>query len=156
MTALAALIDPRGIDLLLDLVSDPVPAVRGSAFTALARLEPTTFLTVLAGLEERRRELAVLRAVGAAPRHVLLLLAIEGTLVTLAGVALGALSSIALVALARPWIQAHYGVTLNFGLPTPSQWQLLAAVLAAGLVASLVPGLRAYRLSLADGLAPRS
>ncbi len=112
--------------------------------------------TVLAGLEERRRELAVLRAVGAAPRHVLMLLAIEGALVTLAGVALGALASIALVALAGPWIQAHYGVTLNFGLPTPSQWQLLAAVLAAGLVASLVPGLRAYRLSLADGLAPRS
>ena len=40
MTALAALIERRGIDLLLDLVSDPVPGVRGSAFTALARLEP--------------------------------------------------------------------------------------------------------------------
>jgi cyclophilin family peptidyl-prolyl cis-trans isomerase/HEAT repeat protein len=51
MTALAALIDARGIDLLLDLVTDPVPAVRGSAFTALARLEPSTFLSVLAGLE---------------------------------------------------------------------------------------------------------
>jgi cyclophilin family peptidyl-prolyl cis-trans isomerase/HEAT repeat protein len=51
MTALGTLIDQRGIDLLLDLVSDPVPAVRGSAFTALARLEPFTFLSVLAGLE---------------------------------------------------------------------------------------------------------
>ena len=51
MTALAPLIDADGIDLLLDLVTDPVPAVRGSAFTALARLEPMTFLSVLAGLD---------------------------------------------------------------------------------------------------------
>jgi putative ABC transport system permease protein len=112
--------------------------------------------TVLAGLNERRRELAVLRAVGAGPRHVLLLLAAEGALVTLAGVALGLLASIALIGLAGPWVQAHYGVTLNLGAPSASQWLLLGGVLAAGVLASLVPGLRAYRLSLADGLAPRS
>jgi HEAT repeat protein/cyclophilin family peptidyl-prolyl cis-trans isomerase len=51
MTALSALIDPRGIDLLLDLVTDPAPAVRIGAFAALARLEPSTFLSVIAGLE---------------------------------------------------------------------------------------------------------
>jgi cyclophilin family peptidyl-prolyl cis-trans isomerase/HEAT repeat protein len=51
MTALSGLIDVMGIDLLLDLVSDNLPAVRSSAFNALARLEPTTFLSVLAGLE---------------------------------------------------------------------------------------------------------
>jgi putative ABC transport system permease protein len=33
---------------------------------------------------------------------------------------------------------------------------LLASVLLAGLLASLIPGLRAYRLSLADGLSPRT
>ncbi|MBS0434039.1 MAG: ABC transporter permease [Proteobacteria bacterium] len=112
--------------------------------------------TVLAGLNERRRELAVLRAVGAGPRHVLLLLAAEGLLVTLAGVLLGALASLALIAGAGPWVQAQYGIRLNLAAPGASQWQLLAGVLAAGVVASLVPGLRAYRLSLADGLAPRS
>jgi len=112
--------------------------------------------TVLAGLNERRRELAVLRAVGAGPRHVMLLLAAEGLLVTLTGVALGALAHLATVVLAGPWVQAQYGVTLNLAAPSASQWQLLAGVLAAGVLASLVPGLRAYRLSLADGLAPRS
>ncbi|MFT3956651.1 MAG: ABC transporter permease [Piscinibacter sp.] len=112
--------------------------------------------TVLAGLNERRRELAVLRAVGAGPRHVLLLLAAEGLLVTLAGVTLGLLACWALVALGAPWVQARYGIALNLAAPSASQWQLLAAVLGAGLLSSLVPGLRAYRLSLADGLAPRS
>jgi putative ABC transport system permease protein len=32
---------------------------------------------------------------------------------------------------------------------------LMGAVLAGGWLASLVPGWRAYRLSLADGLSPR-
>ena len=51
MTALSALIETQGIDLLFDLVTDPAPAVRSGSFAALARLEPMTFLSVLAGLE---------------------------------------------------------------------------------------------------------
>lgn len=112
--------------------------------------------TVLAGLNERRRELALLRAVGAAPRHVLLLLALEGTLVTLAGLALGLLAGVILIAALGPWVQAQYGVALRLAAPTAAQWQWLAAVLAAGVLASLVPGWRAWRLSLADGLSPRT
>lgn len=45
---------------------------------------------ILAGLDARRRELAILRSVGAGPRQVLALLAVEGALVTLCGVLLGA------------------------------------------------------------------
>jgi len=111
---------------------------------------------VLAGLNERRRELAVLRAVGAGPRHVLWLLALEGALVTLAGVLLGVLLTVVLIGGAGPWVQAHYGIVVKLSAPTGSQWILLAALLGAGLFASLIPGLRAYRLSLADGLSPRT
>jgi putative ABC transport system permease protein len=111
---------------------------------------------VLAGLNERRRELAVLRAVGAGPRHVLVLLAAEGALVTLAGALLGALAAAAAVLVAGPWVQQRFGITLAATAPTPEQWALFAAVLAAGMLASLVPGWRAYRLSLADGLSPRT
>jgi putative ABC transport system permease protein len=110
---------------------------------------------VLAGLNERRRELAVLRAVGAAPRHVLAMLAIEGAAVTLLGVLLGAAAVALAVLAAAPWLQAQYGIVLRLAAPTAGQWVLLAAVLAAGFLASLVPGWRAYRLSLADGLSPR-
>ena len=111
---------------------------------------------VLAGLNERRRELAVLRAVGAGPRHVLWLLALEGALVTLAGALLGALAAAAAVVLAGPWLQQQFGITLLPSAPTWQQWGLLGAVLVAGMLASLVPGWRAYRLSLADGLSPRT
>jgi len=110
---------------------------------------------VLAGLNERRRELAVLRAVGAGPRHMLALLAAEGALVTGLGALLGALAAALAVLLAAPWVQARLGITLQPGAPTLEQWALFGAVLAAGMLASLVPGWRAYRLSLADGLSPR-
>jgi putative ABC transport system permease protein len=111
---------------------------------------------VLAGLNERRRELAVLRAVGAGPRHVLWLLAAEGALVTLAGALLGALAAAVAVVVAGPLLQQQFGISLQAGAPTPQQWGLFGAVLVAGMLASLVPGWRAYRLSLADGLSPRT
>lgn len=111
---------------------------------------------ILAGLNERRRELAILRAVGAGPRQVLALLAAEGTLVTACGVALGALACWGAVAALGPWVQSAFGITLRLQAPGSAEWTLMALVLAGGLVASLLPGWRAYRLSLADGLSPRT
>ncbi|OUM03527.1 ABC transporter permease [Variovorax sp. JS1663] len=110
---------------------------------------------VMAGLNERRRELAVLRAVGASLRHVLALLALEGAMVTLLGVALGVVAAALGIALLSPWLQAQFGLTLSLSGPTLNEWTLLAGLLVAGWLASLLPGVRAYRLSLADGLSPR-
>jgi putative ABC transport system permease protein len=111
---------------------------------------------ILAGLNERRRELAILRAVGAGPRQVLALLAAEGMLVTACGVALGALAGWCAVAALGPWAQSAYGLTLRLQAPGSAEWTVMALVLAGGLVASLLPGWRAYRLSLADGLSPKT
>ncbi|MCW5636249.1 MAG: ABC transporter permease [Rubrivivax sp.] len=125
-----------------------------SALVALVSLA-SLVAVVLAGLNERRRELAVLRAVGAGPRHVLALLAAEGAWVTLAGALAGTAAAALAVWAAGPWLQAQFGITLQWAAPTAAQWGLFGAVLGAGMLASLVPGWRAYRLSLADGLSPR-
>jgi putative ABC transport system permease protein len=110
---------------------------------------------VLASLGERRRELAVLRANGARPVDVLWLLAFEG----LAVVTVGALAGLAAVVVASvaagPSLQAQFGLSLGSAWPTAAEWRLVGAVVAAGFVASLVPALRAYRMSLSDGLTPR-
>ena len=126
------------------------------AVSALVALVSVVSLmaVVLAGLNERRRELAVLRAVGAGPRHVLGLLTLEGVWVTCAGVLLGVLLAQVGMALATPWLQQELGIRLQMSAPLPTQWALLVAVLLAGLLASLGPAWRAYRLSLADGLSP--
>jgi putative ABC transport system permease protein len=125
-----------------------------SALVALVSLAGLVSV-VMAGLNERRRELAVLRAVGSSLRHVLALLALEGAIVTLLGVALGLVAAALGIALLSPWLQARFGLTLALSEPTLNEWTLLAGLLAAGWLASLLPGVRAYRLSLADGLSPR-
>ncbi|WP_300558921.1 ABC transporter permease [Limnohabitans sp. Rim8] len=125
-----------------------------SALVALVSMV-SLMAVVLAGLNERRRELAVLRAVGAGPRHVLGLLTLEGFWITCAGVLLGVLLAQVGMALATPWLQQELGIRLQMSAPLPTQWALLVAVLLAGLLASLGPAWQAYRWSLADGLSPR-
>lgn len=125
-----------------------------SALVALVSLAGLVSV-VMASLNERRRELAVLRAVGASLRHVLGLLALEGAMVTLLGVLLGLVLAVLGIALLAPWLQAHFGLALTLGKPTLNEWALIGGLLAAGWLASLMPGVRAYRLSLADGLSPR-
>ncbi|OYT99051.1 MAG: peptide ABC transporter permease [Burkholderiales bacterium PBB1] len=152
---LMAVLPGVALDELWDVVGVGEKALIGmSAMVGVVSLAGLVAV-VMAGLNERRRELAVLRAVGAAPRHVLLLLAGEGLLITLCGALLGVLSTGLFIALAAPWVQAHYGVNLKLSAPSAAQWSLFAAVVVAGAVASLIPAWRAYRWSLADGLSPR-
>ena len=110
---------------------------------------------ILASLNERRRELAILRSVGAQPREILLLLTYEGLFITLAGIVSGMLLLSALTVGLAPWLQEKFGVAMGLALPSLEEWQLLGAVTLVGLFASLLPAYRAYRLSLADGLTPR-
>ena len=125
-----------------------------SALVALVSLAGLVSV-VMAGLNERRRELAVLRAVGASLRHVLALLALEGAMVTVLGVAFGLVMAVLGIALLAPWLQSQFGLTLSLSEPTLNEWLLMGSLLVAGWFASLLPGIRAYRLSLADGLSPR-
>lgn len=112
--------------------------------------------TMLAGLNERRRELAILRALGAGPGSIFLMLTFEGLLVTMLGVALGSVLLLAGVALLAPLAQAQFGVHLVPRLFSANEIALLLSIIGTGLVASLVPGWRAWRMSLADGLTPRN
>ncbi|MCB1917429.1 MAG: ABC transporter permease [Rhodocyclaceae bacterium] len=110
---------------------------------------------LVASLGERRRELAILRSLGAGPRQIFLLLASESLVLAIAGSALGVAMLYALVAALGPWLGARYGLTLGLYGLQPREWLLLAAVLAAALASSTVPALRAYRMSVADGMTIR-
>jgi putative ABC transport system permease protein len=110
---------------------------------------------VLAGLNERRRELAILRSVGAQPSDIFLMLVVEGLGITVIGSLVGVVLLGVATALLGPLAEAHYGLSVRFIVLAMDEIPLLATVVMVGLLASLVPGYRAYRLSLADGLTPR-
>lgn len=152
---LLAILPGVALDELWDVVALGERGLQAmSALVAVVSLAGLVAV-ILAGLNERRRELAILRAVGAGPRQMLLLLALEGGLVTAAGVLLGALACWAAVLLLGGWVQGHFGIVLRPSAPGAPEWRLVGALLAGGWLASLVPGWRAYRLSLVDGLSPR-
>jgi putative ABC transport system permease protein len=110
---------------------------------------------LLTSLNERRREMAILRSVGARPGQVFGLLVSEAACLALLGAAGGLALLQALLALLRPWLEAKYGLVLALGWPAPLEWAMLGGVVVAGAIIGLIPAWRAYRLSLADGLTVR-
>ena len=136
----------------------------GTAETALSVVSAMVVATALLGmvtmilttLNERRREMAILRSCGARPATILGLLATEGGLLTLAGVVLGTLLLYTALVVLQPVIDRMYGLHLNIDAPKPSELITLAMIVAAGFLAALLPAMRAYRLSLADGMTVRN
>jgi putative ABC transport system permease protein len=136
----------------------------GTAETALSIVSAMVVATALLGmvtmvlttLNERRREMAILRSVGARPATILGLLATEAGMLTLAGVALGTGLLYAALALLRPAIDRMYGLNLTIDPPTTREWLTLGTIVLAGFLAGLLPAIRAYRLSLADGMTVRT
>ena len=110
---------------------------------------------ILTSLNERRREMAILRSVGARPWHIASLLIVEAFSLALAGVLLGLALLYAALAIAQGSLQSHYGLYLPLALPSAYEWSLLGCILLAGLMMGSVPAWRAYRQSLADGLSIR-
>jgi putative ABC transport system permease protein len=109
---------------------------------------------LMVGLSARRKELAVLRALGATPLALLGLVWLEALGVCLLGMLGGlVLHGLGLWAL-QDLLRTELGIAVQWGWPTAEvAWSLAGLVLAAWLAAS-VPALRAYRLSLVDGLHP--
>jgi putative ABC transport system permease protein len=110
---------------------------------------------LLAGLNERRREMAVLRSAGARPAHVFLLLCIESTVLTLGGIIAGLVLHYILTGVGALYMQQKFGLFISLSLPNSKEFIILLSIAVAGLAAGILPALQAYRKSLADGLTQR-
>jgi putative ABC transport system permease protein len=136
----------------------------GTAEVALSAVSVMVVVTALLGmvtmilttLNERRREMAILRSVGAGPRTILGLLLAEASALTLAGIVIGPTLLYLALAILRPYIDATWGLHLSIDPPGMTELSMLGAIFLAGLVAGLLPALRAYRMSLADGMTVRT
>ncbi|WP_440878357.1 ABC transporter permease [Vibrio natriegens] len=111
--------------------------------------------SLLTSLQERRREMAILRAMGARPRHVFSLLISEASLLTAAGIISGVAGLYSILALLQPIMQQHYGIHLTLNFLSSYEWMLLGFVQCAGIMIGFIPALRAYRQSLSDGMTIR-
>ena len=135
----------------------------GIAEVALIGVSAMVVITALIGmmamifssLNERRREMAIFRAMGARPRIILGMLILEAAMIATIGAILGLALMYFGLYIAQTIIDEKFGLWLPSEAPTLNEFLVLAVVIIASIVVSLLPALRAYRLSLADGMLVR-
>jgi putative ABC transport system permease protein len=125
-----------------------------STFVVLVGL--TGMLTViLASLNERRREMAIMRSVGARPAHVFALIIGEAGFLTIVGTVLGLILLYAGLMIGQPILESRFGLFIGIGMISTHELHILGLVIAAGFLIGVIPAYRAYRYSLADGMTIR-
>ena len=109
-------------------------------------------VTLLTSINERRREMAILRSVGARPHHLFGLMVGEATLVTLSGVAVGvALLQLSLL-VGQSLIASRFGLYIQGVGLSFNQLLLILLICGCGVLIGFIPGYRVYKYSLADGM----
>lgn len=137
---------------LLSVGEQALLAISGLAVVCGLLVMLTALIT---GMNERRREMAILRALGARPSQVFLLLVGEALLLTLCGMLAGVLLLQLALGVGLPLLGGQLGLTIAAWPPSPRELAMLGGVWLAGVLGGALPALRVYRLSLADGLTLR-
>jgi putative ABC transport system permease protein len=112
-------------------------------------------MALYTSLNERRREIAILRAVGVGPVKVIGMFILESGLLTLVGTALGVGFIYGLVLVLQPYIEQQFGLHIALKPLTLTEYRYLAAVVIGGITVGLIPAWKAYRNALSDGLSMR-
>jgi putative ABC transport system permease protein len=113
----------------------------------------SVFIALLNALEERRYDLAIMRMLGATPARLMGLMLLEGCVLAVAGGIVGlALGHLMTEALGAALSQAQQSAVTGWAW-SDNEWWLLAAALAVGIAAALIPAWRAYRSDVAPVLA---
>lgn len=108
--------------------------------------------TIYNSVSARRREMAILRALGATRTRVLTLICVEAVIIGLAGGLAGFVAGHLIAAVGSIYMNQMVGEGLNWMSIGPEEWVYLLAVVAIALIAGLVPALKAYATPVATNL----
>lgn len=109
----------------------------------------------LAVLDQRRREMALLRSLGASPKHLFKLLFYESFFLTSSG----CLSGVVLLYIVQMILTVplkSFGLYIEWGLPNLQEFGLLVITLILGIINGLIPAIMVYKTSLTDGMTIRN
>jgi len=110
-------------------------------------------LTMLfSSLNERRREMAILRSVGARLSHIFFLLVFEAGLIVFFGILAGLFFLYSALYFAQPIIEAEFGLFLAIQTLSTHEIFILTILYFSGLALGAIPAYRACRQSLSDGM----
>ena len=149
--ALSAILPGVALQELWSLIS--------TAETALIAISTIVVMTsflgmitmILATLNERRREMAILRAIGASPAAIAGLMIAEASLIILAGIISGFTLIYAGLVVFRSTIDQISGIYIDIGFPTDTELFAVIGIFIIGCLCSLIPAWRAYLISVTNG-----
>jgi len=114
-----------------------------------------TSLALFNSMNDRRRDIAVMRALGARRKTIFAIVVGEAMLISMMGMAMGLGLGHGTVALASPFVEAAApGFSLDAWTFQVFEIFVFAGVLIVGILAGLGPGVLAYRANVARGLTP--
>ena len=107
---------------------------------------------IFSSLNERRREMAIWRAMGATPNVILGLLMLEAFIVSFLSSVISTIFLFLLLIILQPWIDQTYGILISIEMFSVDELSVFVYFILAALLISLLPALRAYWLSINDGM----
>ncbi|MDC3111028.1 ABC transporter permease [Pelagibacteraceae bacterium] len=107
---------------------------------------------VLSSLNERRREMAIWRAMGASPKIVIGLLMLEALIISCVSIFLSTFLLFILLYFLQPWIDTTHGILVTVEMFSLSDIYIFILFIFAAMFVSLIPALRAYWFSINDGM----
>lgn len=111
---------------------------------------------LLASMQQRKNEIAVLRVLGAGPSVIFSLVLVEALiLVVLACVSAVALLSLALWLLAD-WLGATYGLFLDANVLSLETLKVVIIIAVAAIITSIIPAYEAYKSALHSSLSSKN
>lgn len=138
---------------LFRIVGAGVEALRAFAVVLILAAGLSVFIALYTALEERRYDLAVMRTLGASPGRLFGLLLFEGLLLSLIGALSGLVLGHAFAAGLGRWLEAAQQPAVTGLVFKVEEVWVLAAALAVGILAALIPAWRAYRTDVSRTLA---
>ncbi len=110
------------------------------------------FVSIYNSMSDRKREIAVMRALGARRTTVFSIIIAESVLLCAGGGLVGLLLGHGLVFVAGPIVEARSDIMINPWAVETQELIIFPALLVLAVVVGLVPGLTAYRADVAKGL----
>ncbi|PKG38116.1 FtsX-like permease family protein [Psychromonas sp. Urea-02u-13] len=107
---------------------------------------------ILMSLNERRREMAILRSVGAHPGHIFSLIIGEAAAVCFSGIVVGVMLLYVLLFVLQAPLAQHFGFYLDINMLSSNDLLILAVIQLCALTIAIIPGLLIYKTSLSDGM----
>jgi putative ABC transport system permease protein len=152
---LMAIIPGVALSELWSVVSYAEDGLRLVSWSVLVVGLLAMLIAIYTSLQERRREMAILRSVGAGFSKIVGLLVAEAVLLTVLGVALGIGFTYAILFVLQPLIEGQFGLLIPIRPLSGLEWIFVGAIVTAAFFIGFIPAQKAYRNSLADGLAVR-